>query len=44
LRAHSDGLYCEQAAAELLIGHRVWLGREEFVEWFVQVCAGGPAR
>jgi len=28
------------AAAELLIGHRVWLGREEFVERFVQVCAG----
>ena len=32
LRAHADGLYCAQAAAELLIGHRVWLGRAEFVD------------
>ncbi|HEX3188858.1 MAG TPA: hypothetical protein VHS30_03610 [Streptosporangiaceae bacterium] len=40
MRAHADGLYCAQAAAELLIGHRVWLGRAEFVDRFVRVCAG----
>ena len=40
MRAHADGLYCAQAAAELLIEHRVWLGRAEFVDRFVQVCAG----
>jgi hypothetical protein len=35
LRAHAEGLYCLQAAVELLIGHRRWLGRDEFVGRFV---------
>lgn len=38
LRAHASGVYCAVAAAELLIGHRVWLGRDEFVDRFVQIC------
>jgi hypothetical protein len=42
LRAHARGLYCEQAAVELLIGHRGWLDREDFAGRFVQV-GGEPA-
>jgi hypothetical protein len=37
LRAHAEGLYCPQAAVELLIGHRWWLGRDEFVGRFVRL-------
>ena len=35
MRAHTEGLYCLQAAVELLIGHRRWLGRDDFVGRFV---------
>jgi hypothetical protein len=35
LRAHADGLYCLQAAVGLLIGHRRWLRRDDFVGRFV---------
>ncbi|MGE5288021.1 MAG: hypothetical protein ACM3ML_12620 [Micromonosporaceae bacterium] len=41
MRAHARGLYCGQAAVELLIGHRRWLDREDFVARFIQV-GGGP--
>ena len=34
---------CAVAAVELLIGHAVWLRREDFVDWFVTVAAD-PAR
>ena len=39
LRAHAKGLFCAEAAVELLIGHRLWLCREEFVGHFVEVAA-----
>ena len=42
LRAHARGLYCGQAAVELLIGHDRWLGREDFVGRFVQVGGQPP--
>jgi hypothetical protein len=35
LRAHAEGLYCLQAAVELLIGHRRWLCRDDFLGRFV---------
>ena len=35
MRAHAEGLYCLQAAVELLIGHRRWLGRDDFLGRFV---------
>jgi hypothetical protein len=37
LRAHAAGLYCAQAAAELLIGHQQWLLRDDFVARFVRI-------
>jgi hypothetical protein len=37
LRAHAEGLYCAQAAVELLIGHQRWLCREDFVGRFVRL-------
>jgi hypothetical protein len=37
LRAHAQGLYCTVAAVELMIGHRFWLGREDFIDSFVEV-------
>ena len=37
MRAHARGLYHAAAAVELLIGHRRWLCREEFVGRFVWV-------
>jgi hypothetical protein len=36
LRAHAEGLYCRQAAVELLIGHHRWLCRDDFVGRFVR--------
>jgi hypothetical protein len=39
LRAHAVGLWCAEAAVELLIGHGVWLHRPRFVERFVRVQA-----
>jgi hypothetical protein len=51
LRAHAAGGYGDEAAAELLIGHRSWLRRDDFVERFVlrfgtdpaMACVDGPA-
>lgn len=40
LRAQAQGLYVDEAAAELLIGHRVWLDRGDFVDGFVEVAPG----
>jgi hypothetical protein len=41
LREHAEGLYCLQAAVELLIGHRRWLGRDEFVGLVPDTAGGG---
>ena len=44
LRAHAQGLYCPEAAAELLIS-RSWLHRADFTSQFVRIqhgLAGGP--
>ena len=35
--AHVAGIYCEEAAVGLLIGHRRWLCREDFLDECVQV-------
>jgi hypothetical protein len=40
LRAHAKGLYCAEAAVELLIGHAWWLHRDDFVGGFVEVGRG----
>jgi hypothetical protein len=37
LREHARGAYCTEAAVELLIGHRRWLERGDFVARFVGV-------
>ena len=37
LRTHAKGLYHAEAAVELLIGHKRWLCRSEFVSRFVWV-------
>jgi hypothetical protein len=34
------GLYCAEAAVELVIGHRRWLGREDFVAEFIEAGQG----
>jgi hypothetical protein len=39
-RAHAEGLFCLQAAVELLIGHRRWLCRDDFVGRFVGLVPG----
>ena len=38
--AHVAGIYCEEAAVGLLIGHRRWLCREDFLDACVQVGVG----
>lgn len=40
LRGHAEGLYHVEAAVELLIGHRKWLCRNDFVTRFVQLVPG----
>jgi hypothetical protein len=40
LRTHAKGLYYAEAAVELLIAHRRWLERDEFVGRFVWVGRG----
>ncbi|HCU93262.1 MAG TPA: hypothetical protein DHU96_11220 [Actinobacteria bacterium] len=40
LRAHAQGLHCLQAAAELLIGHAIWLQRDDFLRHFVHTIPG----
>jgi hypothetical protein len=37
LRAHAEGLFCLQAAVELLIGHQWWLFRDDFLSRFVRL-------
>jgi hypothetical protein len=37
LRAQAAGLLCAVAAVELLIGHVVWLRRNDFVDGFVRM-------
>jgi hypothetical protein len=41
LVAHAAGIYCEEAAVRLLIGHRSWLCREDFLAECVQVSVIG---
>jgi ADP-ribose pyrophosphatase YjhB (NUDIX family) len=33
LRANAQGLYCAEAAVELIIGHRTWLRRNDFLDF-----------
>lgn len=40
MRAHAGGLYSLQAAVELLIGHRHWLCRDDFLGRFVGLVPG----
>jgi hypothetical protein len=40
LRAHARGLYCLEAAVELLIGHASWLRRADFFHRFVHTAPG----
>lgn len=40
LRAHSRGLHCLEAAAELLINHASWLQRDDFLRRFVHITSG----
>jgi hypothetical protein len=40
LCAHARGLYCAEAAIRLLVGHRVWLLRADFVGWFIEIGPG----
>jgi hypothetical protein len=40
LRRHAAGGFCAEAAVELLIEHRRWLGHEEFVGQFVDSTTG----
>ena len=42
LREHARGTYGTEAAAELLIGHRRWLERGDFVSCFVGVLDDEP--
>jgi hypothetical protein len=46
LRAHAQGLYCMEAAAELLISQQSWLRRADFTSQFLHLDHGpvdGPA-
>lgn len=40
LRAHARGLPIIEAAVELLVGHRFWLGRVDFVDNYVDTARG----
>jgi hypothetical protein len=40
MRTHAQGLYCLEAAAELLIGHSTWLDRSDFTTCFVIIGRG----
>ncbi len=39
LRACSKGMYCEEAATELIISHRSWLLRDDFTGQFILTSA-----
>jgi len=41
VRAYADGVAHAEAAAELLIGDRRWLEREDFVAGFIDIGPGG---
>jgi ADP-ribose pyrophosphatase YjhB (NUDIX family) len=40
LRAWSKGIYCDEAATELLIRHRTWLHRNDFTTQFITTQTG----
>ena len=40
LRAWSKGIYCDEAATELLIRHRTWLRRNDFTTQYITTQAG----
>ena len=40
LRTNARGLYADEAAVELLVGHGRWLERTDFTEGFVETCVG----
>jgi hypothetical protein len=40
LRRQAQGLYCREAAVELLIAHQTWLRRTEFTRQFVHLDDG----
>lgn len=40
LRAHSQGLLAAEAAVELLIANRSWLGHHDFLDRYVDITAG----
>jgi ADP-ribose pyrophosphatase YjhB (NUDIX family) len=40
LRASSKGMYCEEAATELIINHRAWVRRDDFTRRFIRTHAG----
>jgi hypothetical protein len=42
LRTHARGAHCAEASVELLVGHHLWLARNEFVTGFV-TSTRGPA-
>ncbi|MGH3224855.1 MAG: NUDIX hydrolase [Streptosporangiaceae bacterium] len=42
LRACAKGMYCDEAAAELIISHRSWLLRDDFTNQFI-LNGDGPA-
>ena len=46
MREHAGGVFCAEAAVELLIGHRSWLLRADFVsafaETFESMSGGAP--
>lgn len=43
LRASSKGIYCEEAAIELIINHGAWLRRDDFTGQFIRT-QDGPVR
>lgn len=44
LRATSQGIYCDQAATELIIAHGAWLRRTDFTGQFIRAQSGPPGR
>jgi hypothetical protein len=42
LRRQAQGIYCLEAAAELLIAHETWLHRLDFTTRFVALSRGLP--
>jgi 8-oxo-dGTP diphosphatase len=44
LRASSKGVYCEEAATELIISHGAWLRRDDFTRQFIRTQDGPASR